>query len=402
MLPVTFVATEPQFVEHVAPIWQALPEEYRGRLYVGHKPGRSERALLVARRLYGIAASENGYPPGEQLGICMTVAVGDLSVTRAGSTRLRFVFGEHGCGLTYQGASTSYIGSSARAKCDAILVPSERCVELQTEATPLIDVVNIGSSPKLDEWAPGGPGRARFQQNRGNSRPVVAISFHYDYKGVPECRSALSFYRPYLAALRAYGFDLIGHGHPKHWPVCRAMWEALGVEAVQRFDQVLERADLYAVDNSSTLYEFAAAGRPVVALNCPYYRKTVEHGLRFWQDIPGLQCDDPEQLGTIIERALADPPKVKAMREAAIANVYSQHDGRSAERAAAILVDLADQYEPPAIETIDYRPFKVYGPDSDEPVAEYAVRYEAETHADKFPGYRWALAPVLAESSRLD
>lgn len=394
MLPVSFVATEAQFVDHVAPVWHALPDEYRGRLYVGHKPSRSERALLVARRLYGIAQSENGFPPAEQLGVCYTVAVGDLSVARAGSTRLRFVFGEHGCGLTYEGASASYLGSTARAKCDAIVVPSERCVELQQEATPLIPVYNVGSSPKLDEWAPGGPGRRRWDARPAADRPTVALSFHYDYRGIPECRSALSFYRPHLAALKRYGFDLIGHGHPKHWPVCRAMWEALGVEPVQRFDQVLERADCYVVDNSSTLYEFAATGRPVVALNCPYYRKTVNHGLRFWDDIPGLQCDDPEQLGSIIEQALLDPPKVQRLREDAVGNVYNGHDGHSAERVAAICMTLADQYEPPAIETIDYRPFKVYGPDSDEPVAEYAVRYEAETHAAKFPGHRWELAAV--------
>ena len=49
------------------------------------------------------------------------------------------------------------------------------------------------------------------------------------------------------------------------------------------FDEVMERSTLYICDNSSTLYEFASTGRPVVVLNAPWFRRDIEHGLRFWE-----------------------------------------------------------------------------------------------------------------------
>jgi len=138
------------------------------------------------------------------------------------------------------------------------------------------------------------------------------------------------------------------------------------------------------IAHNSTIFEFAATGRPVVVVNCPRYRRDVSHGLRFWDDIPGLQCDAPDELPSVIERALKDPPVVRAMREAAVANVYSKHDGHSAERFAAVIVEQIGRYPeivPAGAPAKDLRPFKVM--DGDRVVAEYATSYEADTHATK-------------------
>jgi hypothetical protein len=58
--------------------------------------------------------------------------------------------------------------------------------------------------------------------------------------------------------------------------------------------EVQRRAAVYVCDNSSSMYEFAATGRPVVVLDLPEgrikgigYRRNINHGLRFWDALFG-------------------------------------------------------------------------------------------------------------------
>lgn len=113
----------------------------------------------------------------------------------------------------------------------------------------------------------------------------------------------------------------------------------VGIEPVQRFDRILEQADVLAVDNSSVLYEFAATDRPVVAINAKSYRRDVHHGLRFWDHIPGVQCDSPADLPGAILTALDDAPEWQATRRAAMDVVFPIRDGRASERAASALLE---------------------------------------------------------------
>ena len=114
-----------------------------------------------------------------------------------------------------------------------------------------------------------------------------------------------------------------------------------GIEAVRDFRDVCRRADVYVCDNSSTLFAFAATGRPVVVLNPPWYDRRVDHGLRFWDaaDV-GVQCNDPRELGPAINEALHDTPGQKRRREAALELVYAYRTG-AAQRAADVLQEWA-------------------------------------------------------------
>jgi UDP-N-acetylglucosamine:LPS N-acetylglucosamine transferase len=173
--------------------------------------------------------------------------------------------------------------------------------------------------------------------------PTVAISWHWDYNtGPPEGRWAFPHYAEALAYLRDGPWKLIGHGHPRAWRTLSRYYASLGIEAVRDFDEVMERADLYACDNSSTIFEMAATGRPVVLLNSPDYRRDVEHGLRFWKmaDV-GLQVDEPGELVPTIARALEDPPEVAKRRAEVVAAVYDGLDGRAAARAARAIEEVA-------------------------------------------------------------
>ena len=112
-----------------------------------------------------------------------------------------------------------------------------------------------------------------------------------------------------------------------------------GIEHVATFDEVCRRADVYVCDNSSTIFEFASTGRPVVLLNSPQYRKRIHHGLRFWDAASvGVQVDTAAELPDAIQRALHEDHS--AEREAALDIVYAYRTD-AAQRAADAIMEWA-------------------------------------------------------------
>lgn len=170
-----------------------------------------------------------------------------------------------------------------------------------------------------------------------DDRPVVAVSFHWDCNVAPETRSAFIYFRNGLRDNPH--FKIVGHGHPRIMERLRPWYERKGIEVVSTFADVLKRADAYACDNSSSLFEFAATGRPVVVMNPPFYRRGVRHGLRFWDAAGvGINCDNPRELTQVMAKALKDPEHRQQAREAALDLVYSPRTG-GAQLAAGYLVD---------------------------------------------------------------
>ena len=111
-------------------------------------------------------------------------------------------------------------------------------------------------------------------------------------------------------------------------PVAQRVFAEAGIEWVPELDEVARRATVYAVDNSSTLWELAVA-RPVIALNAPWYRRRVHHGLRFWDLIPGPQVDDARELEATARRLLyqGETPEERARRCEVVAQVLPRFDG---------------------------------------------------------------------------
>lgn len=370
------VATESHFVDHTLPVYEALPEELRGRIYVGKgKPSNRYAAAHVR------AAGHTpvlGLPPASSAGLTLVAAVGDLTAVNRLSPRRRFAYMEHGCGISYGGHRASYIGGKKRPACEVIFTPNEWTADIQRDATPWIDVVSLGSTPRLDRWVNEPPGRL--------DPPRVVVSFHADLSVCPETGTALPFYAKHLHLLREGPWEVVGHAHPRARSSCQAVYRRAGIPYIDSFDEVLATASVYCVDNSSTLYEMAATGRPVVALNCPRYRRSVNHGLRFWDHIPGLQCDDPAELPAIVAHALADPPEVRAMRDSAIAHVYPANDGASADRAARVLAGIVGRLEPAAEPATRVAPMFEVRDAGGAQVKRWRTEYEARTHARKLGG----------------
>lgn len=309
------IATHAHYAAHIDPVWAAIPAELRGKYF-----GPEVRYA----------------PPPAIAGL--TIVAGMLDRHRA---RGPVALMEHGAGQSYPGdpasaGHSSYAGGSGWDHAAVIVCPGPASARLWSDSYPSTPVHAVGS-PVLDRWHGYRPPL--------NVRPVVAFTWHWDCDLVAETGSAWGEYRPAMPSiveqLGAQGFDVVGHAHPR-WAGAHAhRWEAWGCRYVDDWSEVMATADMVVADNTSAMYEFAATDRPVVALNSRRWRRDVDHGLRFWSAVPGLQVDRPTDVVATVRAAWLDPLPLKAMRRAAVAEAYAAVDGRAAERAAAAIVAAA-------------------------------------------------------------
>jgi hypothetical protein len=151
----------------------------------------------------------------------------------------------------------------------------------------------------------------------------------------PEAGNAFEHYRNVLASLAdSDEFTLIGHGHPRFIHALKKYYDGFGIETVYDFDEVMQRADVYVNDCSSTLYEFLTTGKPVVLMNSPRFRRKMQFGIRFWDytDI-GPQTNQPEELKPAILAALTQPEAWAEARAVAVRDLYP-YRGEAAKKAA--------------------------------------------------------------------
>jgi hypothetical protein len=291
---IELVASADHYRAHLEPVWAAIPDELKG--------GRDIALVASYRDL--LLAGRKGFS--------------------------RFAYLEHGIGQSYSNQHPAYPGGGGRrSDVELFLSPNETAAAADRRATPRARVDVVGD-PRLDTL----PARSRHEPGG----PVVAVSFHWDSVMVPETRSAFRHYAAWLAEL-AREYFVIGHAHPRARAAIAPIFARAGIPFVASFDDVCRRADLYVCDNSSTLYEFASTGRPVVVLNLPAYRRTVHHGLRFWDAAGvGINVDRPEQLVDAVGVALVDRRTAVIARRDALAIAYGYPSG-AGERAAAAIVD---------------------------------------------------------------
>ena len=335
------IASEQQFLSHLAPVWAALPRSARGAFLV-HPDlvGRAAAAGIEATALDVEQLRTTPQQPPRHDGMPALVAsVGDIKVGR----RIGygpFVFLEHGAGQGYDSRSAamaSYAGGPDRDDNAVFLCPNDYSADRWRRAYPAARVEVVGC-PRLD----GLPRRA------AGPGPTVAISFHGDWPmGVPFGGTALGDWLPALPLL-AKAYTVIGHAHPgKGWgDRMERVYRRAGIPFVADFDDVCRQADVYVCDNSSTIFEFAATGRPVVLLNAAHWKRGGGPGLRFW-DAAGVGQNvwPGDDLIAAVGRALDELPADVAAREQALRFVYPKRTG-AAKRAARVVVEwLAEREE---------------------------------------------------------
>lgn len=260
-------ASRPHYMRHIRAVWKHLPAHERGQ------------------RL-------DQWPPTKPIPADEPVMVAALvDVKTVGHHQLIYV--EHGAGQNYGGDQRS----AGRTGYHGSLLPRRVAVALGPRAA-------VAHSFHYDDGEPvpglvvGCPALdALPQMGRGNS--TVTFTFHWDGAICSEARSAFRHYVDVLPAvvnrLRDQGFRVVGHWHPRFTSLGE-WWRKAGVECEPSIERVLTDSTLIIADNTSVLYEAAALDIPVLALNAPWYRRDVEHGLRFWSLIPGWQIDDPAEL----------------------------------------------------------------------------------------------------------
>jgi hypothetical protein len=322
---VDFVASRPHYVDHLAPVWRALPDEARGSFFVpnDHDATKARVAAL------GLTHPET---PRGKPGLVLTAGYRDAEM--AVQMDRRTVLMEHGAGQSY--ADAWHWASGAARDIPGVVahfVPGP-CTRWNS-SLPL----HVVGSPRIDQLraVERAPLAERALREGG---PVVAVSFHWECTVVPETYSSWAYFLAGVLKLKKAGYKVLGHGHPMLLHRIRHVYQYHRIEVADTFEEVVQRADVYCVDNSSTLFEFAALDLPVVVLNAPWFRRHVDHGLRFWEyaDV-GTNCNRPDALPSAVKTALLDYPSVAARRQHIVRQVYLPEGG--AALAAKTLLDLS-------------------------------------------------------------
>jgi hypothetical protein len=310
---IDFYTSEHYYADHFWMVWNALPKQHRGWFIVKND--------FIEQYLIGKGVPSEDILVGKpRHHLTLVSSWGDYKHTTSDCVYL-----DHGIGFSFSNNHPSYLGSKGKDRVVKFLLQHDHAVAKNQPVYPRTPHVVVGT-PKMDSVP-----------SRGVTGRVVAISFHWDAKVAPETLSAFRHYKRHLPRLaKEEDFTLIGHAHPRPgWQdQVKKILEPEGVKFYENFDDILELADVYVVDNSSTMMEFAAAGRPVVALNAPWYRKHVNHGLRFWDYIPGPQVDEGRFLAPTIRHVLDDPGKWEQQRLECVEALYP-HRAKATQRAVA-------------------------------------------------------------------
>lgn len=321
-MKIDMVASETHYQDHMLPIFEALPDHLRGNVLPLARPGEATR------------------PPMGR--IAMVAGWQDVSPLRG---QCPMIYVEHGAGQTYSDRpfdpSYSASGGQRHQGVVGFISPNEEVASRWTTA-PSIAV----GCPKMDQWV------QRPYKQPGDS-PAICFAFHWDCRLSPESRSAWEWYAPHMVDIvawyRSVGFRVFVHEHPKWRGELIRQWAELlpDVPVLYTDREVFEQADILMMDNSSLMYEFALISRPVVALNAPWYRRDVEHGLRFWRWVPGIEVNDHRDLLALNPWDLIHETPLRGVAQvlgsAARARVYAWGDGSSSARAAQFIVDLLSE-----------------------------------------------------------
>ncbi len=132
------LASWPWYVDHLRPIWLALPPEARGRFYVSARSSEAAEGLpgVTLGRMDGSLARSSPSPTA-------TIA------RRASAGRTMIALGQHGAGQSYWNDHPAYPGGRGQGEASLFLVPNETAAARTRAAYPKARVEIVGC-PKLD------------------------------------------------------------------------------------------------------------------------------------------------------------------------------------------------------------------------------------------------------------
>lgn len=289
--------TTPQYWDHLRPVWDALSLAERGEVVV----------LPQTKYVNPVtdAAPGSSLPPQ----YWMTSSYRDSYAAEILGMRPLVRF-DHGIGLyggTGAGCSVKLFACQNQFVYDGHNQGRVRC---EIVGTPKMDLLAAIPHPR-------------------NGAPVVGMSVHWTAQKpfVADWAKAAN------ALARGGEFEVLAHAHPR--AQMDGALERIGdAEIVPDFIDVVRRADVYVIDNSSTMYEWAALDRPVVILDRPAVRASEMRDL-----YPvGVHCN-LQDLAAAISTALEDDEERVAERAAIREGLYP-YWGCSVQRTLEVLRSL--------------------------------------------------------------
>ncbi len=234
----------------------------------------------------------------------------------------RHVVMEHGVGLQWY--STQHLARFARA--DVIAAPNAYIADRYRTFDSRTRVEIVGT-PKMD---------GLLEVPLESDGRTVAVSFHWT--GMRSGRTIPRAFRDELRRLAEHT-TVLGHAHPRFFDLAAKFYVGLGIEPVADFTEVVRRADVYACDHSSTIYEWAALDRPVVLLerggSVPQ-----SSGLRYTDHADVGPSATPDTLTEVALLSLGGDPEHADQRAAATAELFP-YLGHATANVVAILEEFA-------------------------------------------------------------
>lgn len=322
------LASLPHYIDHLAPVWNALPEHMRGSFITSDQ-------LIPRAVARGVEAESWTGGLGEY---ALVASYRDL---QACGGRKPVILMEHGSGQSYGGdpdpivaRHPAYAGGTGRDEVILFLNPGEHPAQRNADAYPGVPSVAVGC-PRLDEL---------LTRESVDHEPTIAITFHANIEVCPETMSAWPWWKDHLLEpLLDTGARIIGTGHPSALQGELTGWyEKAGIIVVPEWEQVIDEADFLVGDNTSALYDWAALDRQMLVLDAPWYRTDVEHGLRFWHDVPGAQVLNHDDLAPALAEAVKDPTGLQRKGRKAAHAAYAYRDGMATARALEAILDVVD------------------------------------------------------------
>lgn len=311
-------ASREHYVDHLAPIWAALPPEHRGTFITSGGAAARAEHLGIPTTNYLLTSAR------------LTLVASEADYATAHNVHTRpIAYVNHGVGQAWRAPDRTLIPTGVgkpRPGARVFLTPGPHATSVTREANPHALITEVGS-PRVEE----------LRSAPAPTEPLLVVSGHWDMRATLESRSALPYYLPALRDRLPMRVALHAHPRLRFWAEPQAA--ALGIEFIPTFTEVCRRATVYATDSSSTLFEFAALDRPVIVLNHPTYRREHSHGLRFWDAANvGVNVNHPHELPDAVVKAVLDHPPQRAARRKALALAYHPFDGRAADRAVRALL----------------------------------------------------------------
>lgn len=343
---VDFLTTSPatqrgerrHYIDHMLPVWEALPRDRRGDWVISQDMAEYARSRGIKPKIarnYDDAIRVLRENPGRPV-----VVSGHADTNQPDKAGRKNIILYHGVGFVFDKRHKlrSYPGTNrGRANTLAIIAPSKRIAAVEKKGNPNIPVPVIGC-PKLDKWH-------LKPKKRRRGKPTVALAWHWDCRVAAETRTAFyEFYPGFAGLLEEY--NVIGHGHPHIIDRLEPAYEALKIPVVRDLEDVFAKADVMVADATSAMYEFASLDRPIVICESAKYRPVSYGGFFGERHRLGVVCRKPADLKAAIAEALADPPEIAESRRKLVQEAYTYTDGKCAERAAAAIIEIVDALEP--------------------------------------------------------